>query len=268
VYNAAVFQLRKRVAASSWWGGNFSYTYSRLNDNQFGQSNYYSASPGVLNNYEVIPGSPYYDPDAEYGRSLLDSPHKIVLSPIIQLPWGEGRAFLNHGGLLDYLVGGWTISAVVTLQSGFPIGVRQNPDNIFGNISLGGTQRPNVVPGVDPVVPGDITDRLRANPKDNLFLNPAAFSLAPAFTYGNAPRILDGVRGPGRNGLDMSFSKDFRTGGSTRATLRLEMINVTNTPWFVGFTTSQSQFGSASFGQVTSQANYSRLTQISFRFQF
>ncbi len=268
VYNAGVVQLRKRVTASSWWGGNFSYTYSRLNDNQFGQTNYYSASPGLENNYEMIPGSAYYNPDAEYGLSLLDSPHKVVLSPIFQLPFGEGRAFLNHGGPLDYLVGGWSISAVLTLQSGFPIGVSQSPNNIFGNISLGGTQRPNVVPGVNPVTPGDITGRLNGNPKDNQFLNPAAFTLAAPFTFGNAPRILDGVRGPGRNGLDMSFSKDFRTGGNTRATLRLEMINVTNTPWFVGFSTSQSQFGSSSFGQFTSQANYSRLTQVSFRFQF
>jgi hypothetical protein len=43
---------------------------------------------------------------------------------------------------------------------------------------------------------------------------------------------------------------------------------VTNTPWFVGFSTGQSQFGSSGFGQFTSQANYSRLTQVSFRFQF
>ena len=157
---------------------------------------------------------------------------------------------------------------MVTLQSGFPIGVSQSQNNIFGNISLGGTQRPNVVPGVSPVVPGDVASRLQTDPKDNQFLNPAAFALAAPFTFGNAPRILDGVRGPGRNGLDMSFSKDFRTGGNTRATLRLEMINVTNTPWFVGFSTSQSQFGSSSFGQFTSQANYSRLTQVSFRFQF
>ncbi len=268
VYNAGVVQLRKRVTASSWWGGNFSYTYSRLKDNQFGQTNYYSASPGLENNYEMIPGSAYYNPDAEYGLSLLDSPHKVVLSPIFQLPFGDGRAHLNHSGLLDYIVGGWTISAVATLQSGFPIGISQTPNNIYGNISLGGTQRPNLVPGVNPVVGGDITSRLNVNPGDNEFLNPGAFALASPFTFGNAPRILPGVRGPGRNGLDMSFSKDFRTGGSTRATLRLEMINVTNTPWFVGFSTAQSQFGSSGFGQFTSQANYSRLTQVSFRFQF
>jgi hypothetical protein len=80
-YNGLILTLRKRT--NSVWGGSFSYTYSRLNDNQFGQGNYYSSAPGLQNNYEVIPGSPYYNPDNEYGRSLLDSPHKIVISPTI-----------------------------------------------------------------------------------------------------------------------------------------------------------------------------------------
>ena len=46
-YHAAIFQLRKRVTGV--WGGSFSYTYSRLNDNQFGASNYYTSAPGVAN---------------------------------------------------------------------------------------------------------------------------------------------------------------------------------------------------------------------------
>ena len=54
-YNAAIISVRKRVIG--WWGGTFSYTYSRLDDNQFAQGNYYSSAPGVQNNYEVIPGS-------------------------------------------------------------------------------------------------------------------------------------------------------------------------------------------------------------------
>ncbi len=93
-YHAGVIQLTKR--ATGWWGGRISYTYSRLEDNQFGQGNYYSSAPGILNNYTVIPWSEYFDPDAEYGRSLLDSPHKLVVSPIIRLPFGEGRRWLNE----------------------------------------------------------------------------------------------------------------------------------------------------------------------------
>ncbi len=49
-------------------------------------------------------------------------------------------------------------------------------------------------------MPGDITERLKEDVvNDNKYLNPDAFELAPAQTFGNAPRILPGVRGPGRS---------------------------------------------------------------------
>ena len=139
------------------WGGSFSYTYSRLNDNQFGESNYYSSAPGLQNNYTVIPGSPYYNPDQEFGRSLLDSPHKVVLAPTLLLPFGEGQR-LASSGIANVLLGGWSITPVVTLQSGFPIGVSQNQPTqsfLYGNFI-----RPNIVPGQDFLVAGDITDRI------------------------------------------------------------------------------------------------------------
>ncbi len=254
-YNAAVLQLNKRPG-DDWWGGQFSYTWSRLDDNQFGQSNFYapnSAAGRILNNY---------NPEAEYGRSLLDSPLKVVLAPIVRPPFGRGQRFINRGGALDYLIGGWSVAAVAMFQSGFPIAVGQTPNNsgLFGS-----GQRPNLVNGVDPLMPGDIIDRLKQNVTDSQYLNPAAWTLAPAYTFGNAPRIDTRLRTPARNQLDVAFAKDFRTGGSTAAQLRIEVINVRNEPWFTSFNTD---VGSASFGQVTTQGNYPRLTQITFRFRW
>jgi hypothetical protein len=139
-YHAGIVQVRKRV--TGWWGGSFSYTYSRLNDNQFGASNYYSSAPGLQNNYAVIPGSPYYDPDVEYGRSLLDSPHKVVIAPTFLLPFGKGKKWADST-LGDALLGNWSITPVIQLQSGFPMGISQN---VTGTQFLyGGTLRPNVV---------------------------------------------------------------------------------------------------------------------------
>ena len=260
-YNAMVLQIRKRVTRG--WGGNFSYTYSHLNDNQIGLGNYFSNGPGIVDNYSYIPGSSSYNPDIDYGLGLLNQTHKVVISPIVQLPFGKGRAHLNKGGPLDYLVGGWTISAVGLIQTGFPLGVTQTPNTTNLN---GAGQRPNVNPDVPLLKDGDITDRLRANPTDNLYLNPAAFSLAPGFTLGNAPRLLPDVTSPGRNSLDLAFNKEFATGGSSRATIRLEVINVFDNPHYAGL--SSTAFGNASFAQVTTQANYSRFTQISARFNW
>jgi hypothetical protein len=271
-YHAGIVQLRKRV--EGLWGGNFSYTYSRLNDNQFGESNYYSANPGIQNNYTVIEGSPYYDPDSEYGRSLLDSPHKVVLAPTVSLPFGQGRKFLADSHVGDAIFGGWTITPVVTFQSGFPIGVRQNVTTtqtfLMGGCgtttACAGNPRPNVVPGADPMVPGDVTDRIRASVTDNLYLNPAAFALAAANAFGNAPRLLPGVLSPWRNNVDLSVAKNVRTGGSTSAAVRLEVLNLFNQVQWAA--PASNQVGNSSFGQITNQANNMRMLQITLRFQF
>jgi hypothetical protein len=261
-YHAAILQLRKRV--TGLWGGTFSYTYSRLSDNQFGESNYYSSAPGLQNNYVVIPGSPYYNPDSEYGRSLLDSPHKLVIAPTVMLPFGAGRKFLSNGRLADALLGGWSITPVVTVQSGFPIGISQNQPSqsfLFGN-----GLRPNLVPGQDVLVAGDITDRITANTSDNLYLNKAAFTTAPVNTFGNAPRILPGVMSPWRNNIDLGVGKNVRTPGGTSASVRLEVLNLFNIVQWAAM--ASSQFGNSSFGQITNQANNMRMVQFTVRFQF
>ncbi|HYE88859.1 MAG TPA: TonB-dependent receptor [Vicinamibacterales bacterium] len=259
-YDAGVISVTKR--ASGWWGGRFSYTYSRLYDNQFAQGNYYSGAPGILNNYTAVPWSEYFDPDAEYGRSLLDSPHKMALSPILRLPFGRGQKYLQDG-IGNVLAGGWTVSFVIQLQSGFPLGVSQNTNNTF---LLGAGQRPNVVAGVDPQKPGSITERLKANPADDLYLNDAAFTQAPPGTFGNAPRIIEDVYSPWRNSTDMALSKDVSLGGTRRVSVRLDVINVFNNPWFAAL--GSTAWGNANFGRVIAQANYSRTMQVTGRFSF
>jgi trimeric autotransporter adhesin len=260
-YHAGVVQVKKRM---TWWSGSFSYTYSRLWDNQFGQGNYYTSAPGLLNNYTFIEGSDYFNPDAEYQRSLLDSPHKFSMTPTIQLPFGEGRRFFNTSRVANILLGNWTIAAVIQMQSGFPIGVSQNTNsNAF---MLGANQRPNIVPGQDFLVGGSITDRLRNDPNDDKYLNQAAFVDAPAGTFGNSPRTLPDTYSPWRNSTDVAINKDIRFGAGRRASLRLEIINLFDNPWYAAMQSVAS--GNTNFGRVTSQGNYSRTMQVTGRFSF
>ncbi len=261
-YHAAILQLRKRP--TGLWGGNFSYTYSRLKDNQFGETNYYSSAAGLQNNYTVVPGSPYYNPDAEYSLSLLDSPHKLVLAPTLLLPFGEGKKFLSGSQLGNALLGGWSITVAATLQSGFPLGVSQNVTTA-NPFLFGGTPRPNLVPGQPILAPGDITARISANPKDNQYYNLAAFSAAPANRFGNAPRTLPAYS-PWRNNVDLSVSKEVRTPGRTSASVRLEVLNMFNIVQWAA--PASSAFGNSAFGQINTQANNMRMVQFTLRFQF
>ncbi len=259
-YHAGVISINKR--ATGWWGGRISYTYSRLHDNQFAQGNYYNNAPGILNHYTAIPWSDYFDPDAEYGIGRLDSPHKLVASPIIRLPFGAGERWLT-GGVGNWIAGGWTLSMVIQMQSGFPLGVSQSTNNT--NL-LGAGQRPNLVPGAEIQVPGSITDRLRANPDDNLYLNSAAFTQAVSGSFGDAPRTLDGVYSPWRNSTDLAINKAFPIRGNHRATLRLEIINLFDNPWYAALASTAA--GNARFGVVSATGNYSRTLQVTARYSF
>ena len=217
----------------------------------------------LLNNYTVDPESPYFNPDAEYGRSLLDSPHKLVVSRSSSCRSAKGHRWLAAAASATRSLGGWTVSFVIQMQSGFPMGVSQNTNNT--NL-LGHNQRPNVVPGVEILTGGSITDRLEANPDDNLYLNPAAFTQAPQGTIGNAPRYFEGVYSPWRNSTDMAMNKDVCLGGSRRISLRLDIINLFDNPWYQAL--GSSAVGNTDFGRVTAQANYSRTMQVTARFSF
>ena len=85
-YHAAIFKFEKRV--SNGWGGRINYTYSRLEDNQFGERQLLLAQrrqrAGRLQHRRRVP------------IGLLDVPHKIVLSPIIELPFGEGKRWAEQ----------------------------------------------------------------------------------------------------------------------------------------------------------------------------
>jgi hypothetical protein len=273
-YHAAVFELNKRITRGI--GGRFSYTYSRLKDNQIGEGNFFAAvSPALpMNNYNYMPTMPAcvagqqfttacYDPLAEYGVSLLDVPHRVLLAPMVQLPFGAGRRWAN-GRAADLLLGGWTITAAITLQSGFPINIQQAADSRLGGANA---NRPNLT-GVDPATSGSFADRLAsADHRSATWINPAAFSLAPAGTFGNAPRALDGVRGPGWYVLDASFIKDIRLTTSKVAQFKLEALNILNRP-NVRTLQGANTFGNANFGQTTIQAGFSRVIQLMFRFNF
>ena len=144
-YHAAIFKFEKRM--SNGWGGRINYTYSRLEDNQFGEDNFFAGSPGFVGavpsemaNVDITQDD--YGVDAEYGIGLLDVPHKVVFSPIAELPFGEGKKWLNDG-IGNILLGDWTVSSILSFESGFPLtyNTNTNTSNIFTRV-----QRPNGTP--------------------------------------------------------------------------------------------------------------------------
>jgi hypothetical protein len=263
-YNAGVVEWTRRTGGRHWFGGRVSYTYSVLKDNQFGESNFFSSAGAALplNAYNYIEGSSYYNPRAEYGYGILDVPHRIVMSPIVEIPFGDGRRWSSPNRVVDLLAGGWTAAAIVTIQSGFPIGLGQS-DNTG---TFGGGQRPNLVDGADASTAGSFEERLAsADHPAATWLNPAAFTTALPFTFGNAPRTITDVRTPPQRNVDLSVAKNIRLGGTRFAQVRVEVINLLNRVTTAGISTTA---GSSAFGQISSQSGFMRLTQFSFRYSF
>ena len=73
------------------------------------------------------------------------------------------------------------------------------------------------------------------------------------------------VRGPGQANCDFSLFKSYTMHEGIRAQFRFEVFNLTNTPLFNGMNTT---FGSATFGQITNQANYPRIVQLGVRVSY
>jgi hypothetical protein len=251
-YHAAVFKLEKRV--TSGWGGRINYTFSRLKDNQFGESNFFSsASTEAQDAYNI---------DDEYSIGLLDVPHKLVASPIVELPFGEGKRWLNSG-IGNWILGGWTLSSIISIESGFPVQIRDNANNL--NLIFARMQR-STLTGADPYTSGSRTDRVSgvgANPQ--AWLNAAAFADTPANVLGTMPRTLSDVRTPMRNNWDFVAAKDVRFKGNVRGEIKLEILNITNT---VKVTGPVATVGSTTFGQINTQSGFMRLTQLMFRLSF
>src|SRR5688500_8402476 len=161
-YHAAIVKLEKRM--SGGWGGRINYTYSQLKDNQFGETNSYQATSGEMQNA--------YDLAAEYTTGLLDVPHKVVLSPIIELPFGEGRRWANSG-VGAAILGDWTISSIIAFESGFPYSV-SNSNNTLSAYGFR-VQRPNFS-GSELETSGNREERLYAPPvSTNTWIDPNGF---------------------------------------------------------------------------------------------
>jgi hypothetical protein len=222
-YHAMQLQVDKRFAQ----GLSFlvSYTVSKnITDAD-------SSGPGVsgfigTNSYI---GQNSYNRKAEKAVSELDTPQSLVASFFYELPVGHGKRYLSSSGALDRVVGGWYASTILSYHSGTPTEVYGNCGGTAGDVLFGGCNvagegaRVNVVPGVPE------TNKSHFNPFTTPFWNPAAFTPATPFTFGNEGRSLPLARSFGGRDEDFTLGKKTRIIGE-RAVIdfRAEFFNLFN----------------------------------------
>ncbi|MFN7917094.1 MAG: TonB-dependent receptor [Vicinamibacterales bacterium] len=221
------------------------YTRSKLMDDA---SSVFDASilTGPIANYPVADS---YNRKLERDYSTGDIPHVFAASATWDLPFGRGRRPVPSW--LGAFVNDWSLSGILTLQSGVPIAVTQSTnDNAFAGF---GVQRPNLIG--DPALPADQRTVGR-------WFNTAAFATAPQFTLGSATR--NPVRGPGFRNLDLALARRVPLQATRALELRAEAFNITNTP---ALGAPNGTFGSAAFGSITTALD-PRVVQLAVKFLF
>jgi hypothetical protein len=261
-YDSLVVRAQKRLSR----GLTFlvAWTYSKNLD---------QASGGAGNNLNGgnVGAQNVYDLGAEYSLSYLHSPHRLSMAYTYELPFGKGKAMLSGANpVVNYIVGGWSLNAVGILQTGYPLQIRQLT-NLNGNLIFSASQRPNATG--QPVRAGSTLDNYITGVPDGadprtaprtFYLSKNAFSQAGALTFGNVARTIP-VYSLGQVNWDISMFKTFSIREKIKAQIRAEFLNATNTPFFRA---PNVTFGSPTFGQITSQANFSRMIQLGIRGYF
>jgi hypothetical protein len=192
----------------------------------------------------------------EKSLASLDVAQRLVISYVVDLPFGKGQRFLgNPHGFADKLISGWGLNGITTFQSGLPLALT-TAANLTN--SLGGGSRPNVI-SPNTTMPGSAQSRL------NEWFKTAAFGQPAAFTFGSEPRTDPVLGSDGIAKFDFAVVK--RTDITERASLdfHVEFFNLFNRAQFADPGTS---LGNPTFGVVTSEMNLPRLVQLGLRFAF
>jgi hypothetical protein len=166
--------------------------------------------------------------------------------------------------VMRQVLNGWTISPIVSLQSGAPFSVVSGTNNNFDSANA---NRPDLVPGVSAFLDPHRSRSVAAKE----WFNTAAFTqngpgvpggIGPGGADGNAPR--DYLRAPGYRNIDLGVFRDFRLLERFTFQLRGEATNAFN---LVSLNAPTANLKSALNGQITSAAS-PRLIQVGARLTF
>jgi hypothetical protein len=221
IYHALQVSFKRRLSAGLQYDVNYTWAHA-IDDVQ--DQGLFSAQPQDNNNLR-----------AERGNSSGDIRHTVNFNALYELPIGQGhRLFGNAKGVGGFLASGWKLAALGILRTGIANTVFIGT-NTFGNGNFT-NQRPNAVAGVSLYA---------ENQSPNNWLNPAAFSMPAAGSFGNLGRNT--IFGPSFKQIDFSLLKDMKIRERFKLEYRAEFFNIFNHP---NFDQPNTTFGTSNFGKI------------------
>ncbi len=238
-YEGLQAKLEKRFAKGLTFRVN--YAWSKTID--VGGSGFAaSASPQNPNNF-----------GSDTALSNLDRAQILSLDWVYHLPFGKGERFGGAwNGVENAILGGWEVTGILSATSGSPVNITLEDD--IANIGARTIeQRPNAVGA----------QYAGAHSTTGLWMNPAAYAIPAAYTFGNLGRNT--VIGPGFAQLDFGGYKNFRLTEKLGMQFRAEIFNITNR---VNFGNPNSDLNSSQFGQISGLAGAPLEAQFGLKVMF
>jgi hypothetical protein len=195
----------------------------------------------------------------ERGPTDNDRRHVASISGMWNIDYYKGSNFF-----MKQAVNGWTISPIVSLQSGSPFSITTGSNKNFDSANA---NRPDLVPGVSAFLDPHRSRSLAAAE----WFNTAAFTpngagvtggIGPGGADGNAPR--DYLRAPGYRDVDLGILRDFHFERGIVFQVRGEATNAFN---LVSLNAPTATLSSGNDGKITGAAS-PRLIQVGARLTF
>jgi Carboxypeptidase regulatory-like domain len=202
----------------------------------------------------------------ERSLSAQDVSQRLVISYVLDLPFGHGRKYLSSmSGFANGAVSGWGIDGITTFQRGFPLKISYSGSTPLEAANLGVSNiRPNAVPGC----------ARKGSKTLSQWFNTSCFATPPDWGAGTESRVDPVLRGPGVNNWDFALFKRTNIGERVGIEFRTEFFNIFNHPYFsmpgTGFNGTATGNG---FGKITSTiqggvASPERLIQFALKVVF
>lgn len=250
-YNGLELSLNKRMGHGLQFLG--SYTFSKVLDTDGANINGTSAGIALTLGNQNSPAQ-------RWGRASFDRTHRFVFSSTWSIPGpatGPARAVL----------GGWSLAAIATMQSGSALTIADtNSANVFG-ISEDRAQLTGTCSAGQLVTGGSVQSKLSRYFNRSCFTTPPIIGADGIGTgFGNSATGM--VNGPAQANVDLAISRSVPVNWpleNSSIQLRAEFFNVLNHPQFAN---PDSNFSSPTFGVISSTSVNPRVAQVAIKLMF
>ncbi len=244
-YNALQISLNRRFSSGLMFLSN--YTWAKSLDDISDDTD--GAGQGLL-----IP-TDNRNRRLDWARSDFDIRHQFRAAVIYDLPFGHGRRFLNRGGVLNAVIGGWATNTIIDWSSGFPFGVSSGRTTLWPGVTT------RAIFSGDPTSVGQLV-KTGSAVTYIADADKAKFTVPDPGEFGSGRNIFTG---PGFFQADFGLHKNFTLTERIRLEMRGEAFNVFNN---ANFSQPNATSTAGAFGVISTLRVPPRILQLAAKIYF